>query len=159
MRVLYDHQIFTIQKFGGVNRYFNQLMLAEKKEVQIKKINPDLFNPIPPGRKDDLFSRGLRFLKKATTRVKNEQSSLPDEATRIFTDNNFDIFHPTYFDPYFLNLTNKPFVLTVYDMIHEIYKEYFPWNDRTSHGKRLLCQKASQVIAISNKTKEDVLEI
>jgi len=39
--------------------------------------------------------------------------------------NSFDIFHPTYYDPYFLNyLKGKPFVLTIYDMIHELFQNF-----------------------------------
>ena len=37
----------------------------------------------------------------------------------------YDIFHPTYYDNYFLAHLKKPLVLTVHDMIHEKYAEYF----------------------------------
>jgi hypothetical protein len=76
----------------------------------------------------------------------------------VFNNDSFDIFHPTYYDPYFLNCINgKPFVLTVYDMIHEKFGSMFPSNDNTSANKKLLVDHASKVIAISESTKLDVI--
>ncbi len=70
----------------------------------------------------------------------------------------FDVFHPTYFDPYFLeSVGRKPFVVTVFDMIHEIFPEYFFDGDRTSVHKRLLCERAARIITISNTTKADLI--
>jgi glycosyltransferase involved in cell wall biosynthesis len=71
----------------------------------------------------------------------------------------FDIFHPTYYDPYFLELIEKPYVLTVYDMIHEIYSEYFSPSDTVIKNKRILCEKADKIIAISQSTKNDLIDI
>jgi glycosyltransferase involved in cell wall biosynthesis len=71
----------------------------------------------------------------------------------------FDILHPTYYDKYFLEYTSKPFVLTVYDMIHEIYTEYFSLQDPITKNKKILCDKASRIIAISEQTKQDLIDI
>jgi glycosyltransferase involved in cell wall biosynthesis len=70
----------------------------------------------------------------------------------------YDIFHPTYYDPYFLKFLDvKPFVLTIYDMIHDIYPEMFSSRDRTAERKKLLAQKATRIIAISENTKRDII--
>ncbi|HEX8349176.1 MAG TPA: glycosyltransferase family 1 protein, partial [Hymenobacter sp.] len=107
-----------------------------------------------------LFSRGKRFLRrKIGLEEINEFAKLPKEVSSIFSESRFDVFHPTYYNPYFLEFTTKPFVLTVHDMIHEIYKEYFPLLDSTSRDKQLLCNKANQIVTVSNKTKEDLLDI
>jgi hypothetical protein len=61
----------------------------------------------------------------------------------------FDLFHPTYYDPYFLgHIGDKPFVITVHDMIHEIYPEHFPPGEPVSEWKRKVIPKAAMVIAI-----------
>ena len=71
----------------------------------------------------------------------------------------FDVFHPTYYEDYFLNyLRGVPFVLTIYDMIHELFPEHYI-NDKTSMLKEKLFHLASQVIAISEITKRDIMEI
>ncbi len=73
----------------------------------------------------------------------------------------FDIYHPTYYDSYFLKqLGDKPFVLTVYDMIHELFsKQYRDLNNDIIRNKKILVQKAARVIAISENTKNDLLRI
>ena len=55
-------------------------------------------------------------------------------------------------------LINKPFVITVYDMIHELFPEFFP-NDPTSSYKDQLIKEAQKIIAISNNTKQDLMKI
>ncbi len=44
-------------------------------------------------------------------------------------------------------------------MIHEIFQEYFSISDPTSRNKRLLCENAAAIIAISENTKKDLVEI
>jgi glycosyltransferase involved in cell wall biosynthesis len=72
----------------------------------------------------------------------------------------FDIFHPTYYDDYFLNyLGNKPFVLTIHDMILEKLPEFFPIVYETMITKKKLAHKANHIIAVSQNTKKDIVEI
>jgi len=71
----------------------------------------------------------------------------------------FDILHPTYYDPYFLKFLKKPFVLTVHDMTHEKLPEYFWPKDSLTHDKRICVQKANHLIAISETTKQDMIEL
>ena len=72
----------------------------------------------------------------------------------------FDIFHPTYFSDYFLPYLNgKPFVLTIHDMIPELYPQYFPKDDFQVVMKRKLAPLASAIVAVSENTKRDVVSI
>ena len=38
MKILYDHQIFQMQNFGGISRYFHELFsrFQEEKDVEIE---------------------------------------------------------------------------------------------------------------------------
>lgn len=70
-----------------------------------------------------------------------------------------DIFIPTYYDPYFLKAArNIPFVLTVFDMIHELFPHYFEDNP-TVVKKKLLIEKATRIIAISESTRQDIIRL
>jgi glycosyltransferase involved in cell wall biosynthesis len=156
MKVLYDHQIFKRQKFGGVSRYFNELTKIESEGIKVDKIDPDLIPDVkPPG----IFTRGFNLIKrKAGIRVEAKEEQLPAEVMGKISANDFDIFHPTYYDPYFLDVLKKPYVLTVYDMLHEVYPECFP-TDKTSYNKKILCDNAKEIIAISQTTKDALLDI
>ncbi len=67
---------------------------------------------------------------------------------------------PTYFDTDFLGIIkNKPFVLTVYDMVHEKLPKYFVEDIYTVPQKLTLMEQATKIIAISHNTKKDITEI
>ena len=68
-------------------------------------------------------------------------------------------FHPTYYNPYFLKNLRRPYVITVYDMIHEKFSDMFRPNDPTADFKRETIMKADKVIAISRHTKKDLMEL
>ncbi|MBP8976421.1 MAG: glycosyltransferase family 4 protein, partial [Bacteroidetes bacterium] len=86
-------------------------------------------------------------------RFKNKQL-----ACKKLDQRNFDVFHPTYYAPYFLrHIGNKPFVLTIHDLIHERFPQYYISQKQVSNWKSQLIPKASKIIAVSNFTKNDIL--
>jgi glycosyltransferase involved in cell wall biosynthesis len=70
----------------------------------------------------------------------------------------FDVFHPTYYDPYFLEHLNKPLVITIHDLIYELFPEFFPPSDKTAQQKGILIRKADHIITVSNNTKLDLIK-
>jgi glycosyltransferase involved in cell wall biosynthesis len=50
-------------------------------------------------------------------------------------------------------------VLTVFDMIHELYPDSFPANDRTRDAKRQSVQRADHIVAISHSTARDLTRL
>lgn len=160
MKILYDHQTFTLQKYGGISRYYSELIKKFDDSENIKtetslllSNNHYIF--------DKKYVKHMHFLPNKDFRGKQRLLLLPNKINSIYQVNrkNFDIFHPTYYDPYFLSyLGDKPFVLTVYDMIHEKFRDQFPQNDMVLNWKELLVKKASKIIAISENTKKDLIE-
>lgn len=158
MKILYDHQIFTLQNYGGISRYFAALM-----EHYHRKRKPDF----------DLSLRysNSSYLKNSITPYKTffKNFNSPSKTKIMFLlnkmvsykslrMNNYDIFHPTYYDPYFIDhIKSKPFILTIYDMIHEIYKQQLPASNKASYYKKLLAHKADKILTISKNTKKDIL--
>lgn len=183
MKILYDHQIFTSQRYGGISRYFFELMKQFSKsdtinyELALKYSNnfylcnsPELcsfkMQTCVPEKK---FLPGINFKGKAKiTRLLARMSILEHSLIinkRLSVINlksgNFDIFHPTYYDDYFLRyLGNKPYILTVYDMIHERFSgSYFKEAKSFISEKKELIRKSSHIIAISENTKKDIIDI
>jgi glycosyltransferase involved in cell wall biosynthesis len=175
MRVLYDAQIFLAQKHGGISRYYYELACFSGSDIETEiavlyhrneylgKISKSL--PFPQG--VDSFLGGKSFPGRGVLfnlKEKIRPSIVPKKENEKILLKKIvlekpDIFHPTYYNNYFLdNIKSIPFVLTIYDMIHEIYPEYFI-GDKTAFLKRQLFDKAQQVIAISETTKNDILEI
>lgn len=201
MKILYDSQIFSLQKYGGISRYFYELInefsyesdidielaihqteniyiknstlfSAEIKNVfinQEEKLEKTIVNKTKGFAKRIVLSN--KFLTKSASFIMRnfnifQQSQNPiyeynlKSAINTLNKGEFNLFHPTYYDPYFLEyLHGKPFVLTVYDMIHEKYSQIYPdYNNVTIKWKKILIEKASMIIAISENTKKDILK-
>lgn len=161
MKVLYDHQCFVQQQFGGVSRYHYQL-IKELNKLQDVEANLSLTYSNNFYINEDNNFKVRKFFPDNNFFFKR---TILDHINRISTKKDllkgdFDIFHPTYYNPYFLNLLNdKPFVITVYDLIHEKYPEIINSIDRTTENKKFIIEKAQIILAISNSTKNDLIQI
>ncbi|RZL48344.1 MAG: glycosyltransferase family 1 protein [Pedobacter sp.] len=157
-KVLFDHQTFSLQRYGGISRYFANVYNAMQNgfgvEADISILNSNNYYIRDY---DGLLSNSLGkwiFSEEKRGYKWNKQYS----KYRI-SKNDFDILHPTYYHPYFLKKLKKPYVVTVHDMIHEIMPEYFSSGDILPTHKRLCIQNAAHIIAISHTTKKDLIEV
>lgn len=163
MKVLFDHQIFSSQKTGGISRYFYNLI------HYIQSLPNDIECEVPVKFSDNVYLKKSKqapaapplFLKKDFKGKKY----LLERINRFYTtknlkENDFDLFFPTYYNTYFLKNLKKPYVLTVHDMTHELFPENFKkYNDFTLLYKKKAIENASHLIAISQNTKKDLLAL
>ena len=164
MKILLDPQIFLWQKFGGVSQLYVELLKYAGKWKE-----PDIIWPLVYSENLHLKEAGLnprniftglhQFNFKGTGRMKAMLKAASVRKTKkLLSKGDFDVFFPTYYDPYFLNyLKQRPFVLVVHDMIHEIFPEYFRGDKTTVPNKKLLIEKADKIITNSFHTKRDIL--
>ena len=156
MKILYDTQCFDAQKFGGISRYFCEIMknlpsnaefslpsiysdneyLKQTTLVKLKEFkDPNSFECFLPSMnfigKKQLYSLKKRLLSSRFFKKRFHQQNISpiivnrQECVKALQAQDFDIFHPTYFDPYFLEyIGKKPFVLTIHDMIYELYQTF-----------------------------------
>jgi glycosyltransferase involved in cell wall biosynthesis len=161
VRILYDHQAFTRQFYGGVSRYFveiaKRLSIAEDTEVRI--VAPFYINhylqELDP---ETVSGRRLSKAPKAAGKLLNIYNSI---AIRYSAAKyNPDILHETYFSKRSVPLRDdQARVVTIYDMIHERFPQYFPAWDKTSEIKRSAIERADHVICISENTRCDLLDM
>ncbi len=163
MKILYDHQTFSTQKFGGISKYFCELMKNFPTEHQFKlsvlitynhylKENGKLFRKIVFPLPDKEFT-GRRILKNNINCI-NEHSS-----KFIISSNKFDLFHPTFYNDYFFNNLKKPYIITVHDLTTIKFQDRYFWEDSERQQMRKVIKNATRVIAISQNTKKDLIEI
>lgn len=176
MKILYDYQAFDMQCFGGVSNCFVKLIenlpkgydyeiaLRESDNIHLKdsclKVRFEsrkLYEGNFIRRKKFkgrgwLYRRFEDFFPRVTSHGRNQQCSI-----NALRKGDFDVFHPTFFHPYFLKYLNgKPYVLTIHDMIPELF---FSNKHKQVRWKPILCERASHIIAVSEKTKEDLVNI
>ena len=156
MKVLFDHQIFTQQSYGGISRYFVRLaqgLLALGNQA-------DVVAPIHRNRYlKDLPAQSVHGLELERFPPKTGRLFLliNDLLSKIKMRNiGTDVLHETYYSARPLGVAVKGRVITVYDMIHEQYRANFSANDPAVKYKRLAVDRAHHVICISHSTKNDL---
>lgn len=159
MKIAYDHQIFYQQPFGGISRYFTNLasQLLEAGEAV------NIFSPV-------YCNRYLGSLPENIVRGHYIAKYPPKTIRLVNAYNNVvskhqigawkpDLLHETYYSRASLAPKKCSIVTTVYDMIHEIFKEDFSDGGRTSRLKLESINRADHIICISESTKKDLIEI
>ncbi len=153
MNILYDYQIFSAQKYGGISRFFYEIIkriAIDNKVYAFEGLHINKYGLDNEKHIYKIFSKerpaikytGFMFRRLNRIMFKNFAAKNP-----------IDIYHPTYYED--LNINKGKLVVTVYDMIHELYYK----NDVTVLKKKNLIEKADGIIAISESTKKDLIDI
>ena len=126
-KILYDEQMFTFQRFGGVTRYFADLIYNLPAEEFVADI-PMIFceNHYVT---ETYGNEYKRFSFPANYRLRRRIYSLFNRSAskNAVKHSDYDIFHPTYYNPYFLKSVKergKQIVLTIHDMTFEQARAY-----------------------------------
>ena len=160
MKVLYDHQSFTGLGYGGVSRYFFELMRSFSKrpdiefELSLRLSNNEYLDQAS-------FSHHLRYRSLSQFRNVNRVASALNRMYSLsrIRGGQFDVFHPTYYHRYFLDsLGSKPFVLTFHDAASERFGDIYPdLGEGLYEVKKKLIERADAIVAVSEFSKQELL--
>jgi glycosyltransferase involved in cell wall biosynthesis len=160
MRVAFNYQVFGFQQYGGVSRYAYELSaeLAKTMGQDIAVIAPLYVNRYLANAPKYLKVIGMSVprLPKTARIYESANSLLSWPALRCFRP---DLVHETYYSARRIAPRASKVVLTVHDMIHEKFSDYFPAGDTTSKLKALSLGWADHVICISEQTRQDLIEL
>ncbi len=158
MRILYDHQVFSLQNAGGASRYFYELMqfLATVPDVQTElmlgisgTVYP--FRDLPPSKvRVTAFRESLR---PGTLRyVVNEGWNNLGVAFR----GKMDIYHPTAYMRMPM-VRARGVVATHHDCTHELYPELFPDVKKVLWARQWTLPRVDAIICVSESCRQDLL--
>lgn len=161
MRILYDGQVYAGQRTGGINKYFNNIIsrlpesFSPNLTIAAKYQDSEIIYPAHPNLKTFKYARfGFKpgrlsyWLEKYYFRF----------ITNLY---DFDVFHPTYYSLLTQQDVSKhkfPVVITVWDMIDEIFSEQLDPYGILRKQKQKAIVAAQAVICISENTKKDLIE-
>ena len=137
INVLHDNVIFNLQKYGGVSRYFSEII---KRIAEYDDVSVDVF-------------KGLSILPQRFFRL---HKMLLDHK---LLSRKYNIYHPTYYSSLVKKRKNIKTIVTVYDMIHELYSSRFKVLDSGIDIKKKSILNADHIICISMTTKRDLMEL
>lgn len=160
MKIFYDGLIYATysKQSGGISRYFDNL---------ISRLPEDFYPALTTGREKSgshpthpnlqLYRFDLRFRPGRICHwLKKEYFRYVCERYKP------QIVHPTYYNLLTereIKNYNVPIVITVYDMIHELFSDLMDPERVTKELKRKAFFCADSILCISESTKKDLLEL
>lgn len=160
MRIAYDHQIFGWQQYGGISRYFFELAseMASTCQQDARIIAPLYVNRYLAKAPAALKVNGLPgpYLPKSGRLYRWANALIAAPLLRRFRP---AIVHETYYANTGLAPRGAKVVLTVFDMIHERFKDSISAFDPVSREKIQAVRRADHVICISEQTRRDLLNL
>jgi glycosyltransferase involved in cell wall biosynthesis len=156
VKILYDHKIFYLQNYGGVSNYFINLCDKLKLFHDAKIIAPIYINNYL--QKFDKKNK-LTFIKLKKHFKYSRKISNAINANFFYNYCKFkkpDIVHLTYFDKQIYFKKNFKVIVTVYDLIHEIYEKKYNFKYPKNFKYNYL-SIADEIICISENTKRDLM--
>lgn len=158
IKILFDHEIFSEQRYGGISRYFANLASEMNKDQSLRVKIAVLYVKnyyIRNVRQPFNTILGRWYLRKTHKRYYwNKKYS-----KSLLKKGDYDIFHATYYDTYSLAYNRRPMVVTVHDMIYENSPEMFADAAEVISKKKQMMDAAGAIIAISNYTLNEILRI
>lgn len=154
-----DSDFFTWQKYGGVTRYLVKLGEQLTEMGHDVKIHGLLHVNRHLSASQFALTRmhHIDAFPRLTRRITHLAGDLLSEME--FKLNPPDIIHESYYPKRPIGGKKLPRVCTVHDMIHELYPEIWPSNDRTAELKRSAILRADAVICVSENTRKDLVRL
>src|SRR6185436_5910041 len=136
MRIAYDHNIFSGQKYGGVSRYFFEIAtrIRSFEGYDVSVLSPLYVNNYLEGDPAiKVWGRHVNRLPRPRRATQMLNGALV--CWKLHHDQP-DVVHETYHLGQRLASAKSKIVVTMYDMIHEKFPQYFPADDRTRRFKK-----------------------
>lgn len=161
IEVLYDYQVLRFQQYGGISRYFYEIYTSfrtkyiDKMWVNISVLFSCNHYFIP-------YVRRYEKSPKYVCKLLNYCKIIFHICGHYLSGHPYDVIHPTYYFPGYLSFIpafirrKSKLVITVYDMIYEMF---YPQEKSIAKKRKDIILGADGIIAISQKTKEDIMSI
>ena len=160
MRIAFDHQAFCLQTTGGISRYFCRLA----QELVTIEQTVGIFTPLYRNQyakgldKKIVHGIGVRqYPPKTASAITHANAWLSKRQIRSWQP---DVVHETYFSSTASAPAKTPSVVTVFDMIGELYGvDGTDLASGKTSKKYAAVSRAERVICISEKTREDLINL
>ena len=157
MKIFFDYRIFLHQAGGGISRYIINL----SKSLNEKKLKNEIFAPIHINKMLKDYSLNLKkdmgfFINRKPLFTSKILDYVNSFSTQFYINKiRPNVYHQTYYGS-FPKLKKTSKVVTVHDLIHEKFHEYYGMPENFRPKKKSL-EQADKIICVSKTTKEDLL--
>lgn len=162
MNVFFDYQIFYLQRYGGISRYFYELA-CELNEIENCK--PGIIVPynaneyIEKEKHRKFISTFPPLLKKVFYNRFYDMHLFMNEYTlrKLTSGKKNTVLHETYYTNRIK--TSVPRVITIHDMIYERFHNGLPDEKLIIEQKKRAIEESDCIIAVSENTRKDLLDL
>jgi glycosyltransferase involved in cell wall biosynthesis len=154
MRILYDGAITQEHGAGGIKRYFTNLIRRLPSDFEPHFTSCRAAQEAEPSHPRLQLHRFRRFRPQRLS-LKLEKAFFG----RVQDSLSFDLAHPTYYTLLSQREVRSyrcPVVITVWDMIHELFPALYPDSGFLARKRRAI-ESADALICISENTRRDLL--
>lgn len=159
VRVLYDHQVFSLQDAGGASRYFYEL-------ARYMSRTPDVRTEVLMGMNASVYP--FAELDATRTRVRSlpgwmRPGSLRYAANEAWSNlkattmGKFDVYHPTTYLRMPMVRAHRV-IATHNECTHERFPELFPDRWKVLRARKWLFPRVDAIICCSESTRQDLLQ-
>lgn len=160
MKIIVDYQIFYLQHYGGISRYFYELTqhLNQLEECQAEIIAPYHNNKYLSDKSQPINAYKFnKFLKKLLyNRFIDKRIFLSEYLAKKALQDKNTILHETYYSHRFQ--VNAPKVITIHDMIYELFSSNSKEEKELIEQKKQAILAANAIIVVSQSTKQDLIK-
>ena len=159
VKIAYDFQIFCQQEFGGVSRYFSEIAscVARSNGFDAKVFAPINANQHLVSASTPKISRYNRAFRKIPGAIALD---INRTVTSFLIDKyNPNLIHDTYYQMGSKSKYKCPRVLTVFDMINEIYIFNESEQKLETIEKLDAVTRSDAIICISENTRQDLIRL
>lgn len=163
MKIVYDYQIFCLQRYGGISRYFFEL--ARKiSNLNYPNNIVDITSLIYINNYLKNSSENFKIHGKKITgsNLIGKLLTLPNRlfSPSLISNLNPDILHHTYYIDHhdFLNFKGKK-VITIHDLIDEKFPQSSLYSKTLRRFRAKAIKESDHIICISKNTQKDLINI
>jgi glycosyltransferase involved in cell wall biosynthesis len=161
MRIFYDYQIFAMQKYGGVSRYFVEIALRinQYPGTRVRVVAPLYRNHLLAAKRNIIPVTGVNYagdMPRATGICLRFDAAVSRALSMVYRP---QLVHETFYSHNRTLGSRAKTVITVYDMINELFAESFPTSAEWRNMQRAAIHRADHVICISESTRADLIRL
>ena len=161
-KIIYDYQIFAIQEYGGISRYYHEIA---SRIARMSDFDPQILCPLYVNEYFEEYSSNQQIRQgwkiDNIPRTYKLKQILNQAISNLSIDKSgTEIIHETmHTSKRFIGSKKHKRVVTIYDMMDEKFAA-----SRDPHGilareKAVAVERADRIICISESTRKDAIEL